>query len=375
MKRSKLRKATLIGITLMIVTILSIQSIALMENRETNPVSMPPNWYESFDIYEDGQFLDGTDDDGGWEGWDDVTEAGAYVTSDYYLTPPHSVDIVGGTDLIHQFEGYTTGRWNFSCWVYIPGDSFEGVSAYIMLSRYFHGGGNEGNRWVFQPYMDSFSETVYTDAGDELPLVFDRWVQWFCEIDLDSDFYTLYYDGEVLEAKEWTAGPFDNYDGDLNIGCLDLYANGATSVYYDDIAFRAYGSPPEPDLSVAGSINLVNVTAGSTNTGSFTLTCLGAAGSTLNWEIESFPDWGEWTITPDSGSTDYGDRLDVEVSVIAPDEQNSNWTGEIKIVNTDNSDDFGIISCFLSTPKVKQTFIQSFFDRFPILRNIFGLYI
>jgi hypothetical protein len=92
MKNSKIRKATVIGAALIVVTILSMQSIAIIENEENDPknLSMPPNWYETFDIYEDGQFLDGTPDDGGWEPWDSDPTFGAYVTSDMYITPPHS---------------------------------------------------------------------------------------------------------------------------------------------------------------------------------------------------------------------------------------------------------------------------------------------
>ena len=222
--------------------------------------------------------------------------------------------------------------------------------------------------------MDSFSGSVIAEHdGWELPLVFGEWAHFLAIIDLDTDYYEMYYEDELLEYKEWTAGPNNDYAGILEIQCLDLFASGATALYYDDIAFRAYGSPPEPDLSAAGEINFVNVTAGSTNTGTITLTNAGSAGSTLNWDIESYPDWGTWTFSPDGGSTDFGNLVNIEVSIVAPDEQESAFTGEIKLVNIDNTDDFTIIQCSLSTPKVKQSFIHRFIDNFPILRSIFGL--
>ena len=59
--------------------------------------------------------------------------------------------------------------------------------------------------------------------------------------------------------------------------------------------------------------------------------------------------------------------------IFAPDEQQTAFSGELKVVNFDNTDDFAIIQCSLSTPKVKQSFIQQFLVRFPVLRNIFGL--
>jgi hypothetical protein len=369
----KFNKTIVMGLIILFVGASVTINLSANENNElNNPVNMPPNWYETFDIYEDGQFLDGTPDDGGWEGWDGNSTVGAYVTSDVYLTPPHSVEIAVATDLIHQFEGYNSGVWNFSAWVYVPSD-YEGSQGYMILSVYYHEGG-EDLRWNSWIQIDSFTGTVVAmNDGWELPMIWDDWAQFLAIIDLDSDWYEMYYNGEILEYKEWTAGWDNSYNCELEIKCLDLYAAGGSAVYYDDLAFRAFGSPPEPDLSAAGSINFANVTAGSTNTGSFSLTCLGAAGSTLNWEIESFPDWGTWTITPDSGTTNYGDRVDVEVSVVAPDEQESAFTGEIKVVNTENSDDFAIIPCSLTTPKFKQSFIQQFIERFPNLRNIFRL--
>ena len=86
---------------------------------------------------------------------------------------------------------------------------------------------------------------VVTDdmTGDELPLIYDQWVEILVKIDLDNDLKEIYYDGEFLSSESWTRG-----DGYLNIGALDLYANNATSVYYDDISLI-----PEPSLiSIAG---------------------------------------------------------------------------------------------------------------------------
>ena len=375
MKNSTIRKATVIGAALIAITMLSMQSVALFEQNNPTPknLGMPPNWYEKFDSYSDGQLLDGSPDDGGWVGWDDDPNAGAYVTSERSITPPNSLIISGPTDLIHQFEGYNSGVWNFSAWVYVPSD-YEGSGSFIMLNTYYHGGGQEGNSWSAQIGMDSFTEMVIADFdGWELPLVFDEWTQFLAVIDLDQDYYEMYYNDEILEYKEWTAGPSNDFTGVLNIACLDLFANGATVVYYDDIAFRAWGSPPEPDLSAAGSINFVNVTTGSTNAGGFTVVNAGSAGSTLNWEVESYPDWGDWTITPDSGTTDQGDIVNVDVSIVAPSDTNSIFDGEVKIVNSDNPDDFAIIQCYLSTPKPKMIFVYKFLEQFPVLQKLFGL--
>jgi len=56
------------------------------------------------------------------------------------------------------------------------------------------------------------------------------------EIDLDADWQEFYYNGQLLTAKSWTDGV--SGDGALNIGAVDLFANGASSVYYDDMSLR-----------------------------------------------------------------------------------------------------------------------------------------
>jgi len=61
-------------------------------------------WSENFDSYTLGQLLDGTPDDGGWKLCDCPYQSdGAYVVDDQFLSTPHSVEIVGYTDIIHEF--------------------------------------------------------------------------------------------------------------------------------------------------------------------------------------------------------------------------------------------------------------------------------
>ncbi len=61
-------------------------------------------------------------------------------------------------------------------------------------------------------------------------------------IDLDTDWLEIYYDGELLDYMEWTAGWDGDMLGALNIGAVDLFANGATPIYYDDMSLRPFGA-------------------------------------------------------------------------------------------------------------------------------------
>jgi len=134
---------------------------------------------------------------------------------------------------------------------------------------------------------------------------------------------------------------------------------------------------PEPNLHCTGNFQWTDIDPGETLTGTITLKNNGDIGSKLDWEIDSFPTWGEWSFMPDKG---YGlgpedDNVIIDVTVIVPDEKNQAYSGVIQIVNSDDSSDAEDISITLSTHKTWDfpffNFIQKFLERFPILEGFF----
>jgi hypothetical protein len=104
-----------------------------------------------------------------------------------------------------------------------------------------------------------------------------------------------------------------------------------------------------PDLDCEGSLSWDNVKPGSTVRTFFTVENIGEPESLLDWEVESTPDWGTWTFTPVSGtdlSPDDGVII-VGVTVVAPDETNVEFSGEVKVVNSANSSDYCILQVSL----------------------------
>ena len=73
-------------------------------------------------------------------------------------------------------------------------------------------------------------------SGGILTARLDEWVPIQVDIDLDNDTQTFTYAGEVLYSGPWTTEV--STAGVLNLGAVDMYANGATSVYYDDFSLR-----------------------------------------------------------------------------------------------------------------------------------------
>jgi hypothetical protein len=111
--------------------------------------------------------------------------------------------------------------------------------------------------------------------------------------------------------------------------------------------------------------------------GNFTVQNIGDSASELDWVITEWPDWGNWTFTPLSGTslTPEEGTITVLVQVVAPSEKNE-FNGTITVVNAHNPSDYGTISVYMKTPMDKisiksQTLslLNSFFQRFPVLKN------
>jgi uncharacterized repeat protein (TIGR01451 family) len=195
-------------------------------------------WTDYFDIYDLGSSMHGQ---GGWKGWGNTPGATAYVTDTYAQTPNQSIDVSGSSDLVHEYSGYTTDLWVYTAWQYIPGD-LSGQTYFILLNSYDDAGANLN--WSTELQFDSASNTVINDgpAGGTLPIVYDQWVEIRVEIDLINDIQNVYYDGQLLFADTWTGGMSGG--GVLNIAAVDLFANGASPVYYDTISLAPGQAQP-----------------------------------------------------------------------------------------------------------------------------------
>ncbi len=106
-----------------------------------------------------------------------------------------------------------------------------------------------------------------------------------------------------------------------------------------------------PDLYCDKNLNWSDVQPGSTIIDNISIQNIGEPGSLLDWEIESWPQWGIWTFTPQQGidlSPDVG-PVALQVQVIAPLEEGQEFTGHVTIVNTENTNDYCTINALLIT--------------------------
>jgi hypothetical protein len=112
----------------------------------------------------------------------------------------------------------------------------------------------------------------------------------------------------------------------------------------------------DPKLNCSKEISWDDVIPGETLNGSIMIMNCGDLNSTLNWSIQSWPEWGQWMLSPMNGTLSGGYSQIIDVSVAAPNEQNRVYSGEILVVNQYYPDQLCIVNVSLRTrflPSVK----------------------
>ena len=225
------------------------------------------------------------------------------------------------------------------------------------------------------------------------------------DIDIDADLSwtsgdpdpedTIVYD-VYLEANDPT--PDNKVADDMSETTFDPETLDYETVYYwriiakDNHGASTWGpvwhftteTAPVPDLDCEGDLSWTDVKPQGTAKGNFTVRNIGEPFSLLNWEIESYPEWGTWTFLPDEGLylTPEDGHVTVNVSVATPEEENTEYTGTIKIINVLDPSDYCEISVSLTTPKNKafnfniyllEQLFEQFLNALQILKYLVGL--
>jgi len=217
------------------------------------------DWFDDFDSYPTGQDLHGV---GGWKGWGNDPTFTAFTTAAQAASAPNSVDIVGNSDLVHEYSGYTSGTWTFGACQYLPSD-LEGQTYFILLNQYDDAGAT--NNWSTQVLFDVLAGTVVDTgaSGATAPVVTNQWVPIDIQIDLTQDTQAFYYNGVLFYTGTWSGHVSGG--GIPAIGALDLFANGASSAYYDNLSLTAGFNTTDCEPPAEVSIELdktVGTTAG-----------------------------------------------------------------------------------------------------------------
>ncbi len=214
-----------------------------------------------------------------------------------------------------------------------------------------------------------------------------------------------YLDWEITEWPTWgtwTFSPFNgnnlepengpttvttqvvvpNIENHLFTGQIKITNREDPSDYSTVPVFLQTGIKAHEKLFCNGALTWVDVKPFSTIKGNFTVENIGATFSNLSWEITSWPAWGTWTFTPTNGSnlTPEHGLVTINVSVQAPIKRNTQFTGNITVVNIHNSSDYDTVSVSLATTyefrvpflELLQALLERFPLAFPLIRFLLG---
>ncbi len=183
---------------------------------------------EDFDSYAVGSNMNGQ---GGWEDWAGPGGAGGIVSWVGTIDSDNILDISGGSDLVYDGWDYASEVITFNIKQYIPSTA-TGTTYCILLSKHL-----ATPEWAMQLSFNLDAGTVTADMDNSLGrfnVLTDQWARIKAEIDLTDNTVDVYYEGTLIRSGQWSGGA-------VELTTLDLYANGADTVYYDDVSIV-----PEP---------------------------------------------------------------------------------------------------------------------------------
>jgi hypothetical protein len=232
--------------------------------------------------------------------------------------------------------------------------------------------------------LDQSDLTFASILGSQIPFN-TFWVEFdFADIEVDvEETYYIVVRSTASQSFWWQIIANNTDQGDPyergklwqsnNNGIIWEFLDDVT--YFFDCTFKTYTYDSKPDLQCTGTLSWINVTPNDEVTGLLTVENIGTPLSYLNWEIYSWPSWGIWTFSTKEGvdlKPEDG-PLTIQITIDTPNITNSDYSGRLKIINTDDEDDFCIIYCTLSTSKLKQKILINLqLDTF--YKNIFQLF-
>ena len=129
------------------------------------------------------------------------------------------------------------------------------LKGFILMNTY-NDGGAAPKSWSVQLAFDY--SILNNQNGDRYPIppIAGQWVPLRFDIDLDANSVDAYYNNAFLYNSAW-------YDpssgGQKAIAAIDLFANNASPVYYDNISLSQSSQVPEPTTMLLLGLGLIGL--------------------------------------------------------------------------------------------------------------------
>jgi hypothetical protein len=224
----------------------------------------------------------------------------------------------------------------------------------------------------------TFSVSNIGDPGSNLAWKITEWPTWGTWTFTPSYGNNLRPEDGPITIQVSVIAPSEQnheYDGQVKIVNID----DGSDLQTIPVSLKT-NSGIKADLSCTGSLSWADIHAGAIVIGNFTVENIGTPHSNLSWRIVSWPDWGNWTFTPNQGThlTPEDGPFRINVTVIAPNKKHNEFTGQIKIINMENSSDYSLIPVSLATPYKPQSILLDILEwlmnrfphAFPVLRSL-----
>jgi len=315
--------------------------------------------------------------------WDPMSSNEAIGADDFQF---EETTVISGVQWMSLYNDYhdLDFDWNVSFYIdggdgMTPGEKiYEEVFPNAVVHETFVEEIEKWGSWMFSYWVD-LAEPITFTGGEKY---------WISIQGIGTPFLQSYWGGHapvilhelVWKSPYWYIPEWETCSEFIGISrdfCFQLTGDG---------------EPVVPDLECEGELRWDNVLPGTFVNSTIIVINNCDVGSMLRWEVDvdSLPDWGtnwtvNWTIIAYGGGpyihTNYGyvgstTPEEIIVEVKAP-ETKGKYSGEIVLVNSDNSEDTCSISISCTVPRSRtsyNTLLQHLFERFPnaflILRQL-----
>ena len=240
------------------------------------------------------------------------------------------------------------GLWGTGeVWYHLYLDEIPPNSDYIIFGLYFKDVGLCGDGPNFKADKEGEWDLLKKDCGDQNQALYS----WFIR-----DNPNKYVNNGKVHLNAWTENEDD------------------TILYEVGYAIKK----PQPIIWCTNEIEFSERIVDSEVTSSFSVKNKGNPTSELDWEVESWPDWGtHWSFTPKTGYdlTPEDGEATVDLRFYAPKES-GRYSGEIIVVNKEYPDEYKEIELSISVKKCRSyenTFLMKIIEMFSFLNILIGL--